>query len=421
MAREVERVVVIDDFASPKGGATIVAMQSALALRESGLDVVYLTGHDNAEDGLRNAGIDVHCIGNSPLLERAKTDAFINGLWDRAAAREIGRWLNEYAASLSTIVHLHGLMQTLSPSVMWALGAVRDRLVIHAHDFFYVCPNGAYSDLKREAPCTLKPMSSSCWAANCDKSSYAQKVWRVARTGLARHRLRALGRVPIITLHRNMKSILVHGGLDPDQIICVQNPIKPWCDERVTAERNRGVLFVGRLSREKGAALLAQACEQLGADLTIVGEGEERAAIAAACPRARFLGWRSPAEIAVIARDARVFAAPSVMREPFGLTGFEAGLSGLPVIASANGMAAQDLQDAGFALVADPANVSALAAGIQSVLGDDGKALAMSKAGFAARNKFARTPAEFAQKLLQIYGSVLKRRAGEVGAIEMEL
>ena len=76
-----------------------------------------------------------------------------------------------------TVYHLHGWSQILSPAIFAALAPVRARLILSAHDFFLVCPNGAYADMTSGAPCTHAPLGLSCvtarlrparpWRRNC--------------------------------------------------------------------------------------------------------------------------------------------------------------------------------------------------------------------------------------------------------------
>jgi preprotein translocase subunit SecE len=96
------------------------------------------------------------------------------------------------------------------------------------------------------------------------------------------------------------------------------------------------VLGIGRLVPGKGFAVAAAAIATLPADvlLVLVGEGPERAAIAAAGgARVRFLGALAPAQVAVACRAADALVLPSE-REGWPNVVTEALASGLPVVAS---------------------------------------------------------------------------------------
>ena len=108
----------------------------------------------------------------------------------------------------------------------------------------------------------------------------------------------------------------------------------------------RLVLGVGRLVAGKGFALAARCMAELGeAMLVLVGDGPERAAIAAAGgERVRFLGTQPPDRTALAYRAADVLVLPSE-REGWPNVVTEALASGLPVVASRVGGIPQILGD----------------------------------------------------------------------------
>lgn len=95
------------------------------------------------------------------------------------------------------------------------------------------------------------------------------------------------------------------------------------------------VLCVGRLVAGKGFHTAARAMTALPADarLVVVGEGPERAAIAALAPSALFLGSLPPSRVALACRACDALALPSE-REGWPNVVTEALASGLPVVAT---------------------------------------------------------------------------------------
>jgi glycosyltransferase involved in cell wall biosynthesis len=414
-AMSLSRIIMIEDFAKLRGGATMIAHQTAKAMRRAGLEVIYLAGDgpDPAdpndlkdERALTDAGVVVHRMGNSPLLERGRISAFSNGLHDAAAAAYMREKIATYGGH-GAIVHVHGYLQTWSPSVFAGLAAMAGKIVLHAHDFFYVCPNGSYFNFQTGTRCTVAPMSGACLAAPCDKRSHIEKLWRFQRTRQVHAGLARLGDPPIIALHEGMVPILTLGGVKRGRIEVHRNPVAPWTRTRVRAESNSEVLFVGRLAPEKGLDLVAQACKEVGAPLSVYGSGSLRDAAKAIYPQAQFHSWAGPAELEAAAHRARFFILATRQVEAFGLTVFEAGLSGLPVVLSPLALVADEVEKAGFAMMANPERVGVLAETIATLMVDDARIKAMSEAGFAARNSLGCDIDQYATTLIDMYQRTL--------------
>lgn len=97
-------------------------------------------------------------------------------------------------------------------------------------------------------------------------------------------------------------------------------------------------LIVSRLIPYKRVDLAIEACKRVGARLTIVGRGRDRArleAIAGGSPLIRFAGYVSDAQIRDLWANCRGFIFPG--EEDFGITPLEANAAGRPAIAYAAG------------------------------------------------------------------------------------
>ncbi len=135
------------------------------------------------------------------------------------------------------------------------------------------------------------------------------------------------------------------------------------------------VLFVGRLSREKGILELlaavaggAGAADAAGAarvaiPLVVVGDGPLRAQIPGA------LGFIPNAELGPYYERAAVVCCPS-LREGFGVACLEAMAHGRPVVAGAVGGLLDLVEDGVTGLLVPPGDAAALRAALERLLGD---------------------------------------------------
>ena len=131
--------------------------------------------------------------------------------------------------------------------------------------------------------------------------------------------------------------------------------------EVVRASEPPHVLFVGRLSPEKGVHEFLAATE--GLPRVIVGDGPLRDLV----PEAR--GFVPPADLGAAYDAAAIVAVPS-RREGYGMTAREAMAHGRPVVATAVGGLRDAIRDGQTGLVVPPGDVDALRAAVERLLDD---------------------------------------------------
>jgi glycosyltransferase involved in cell wall biosynthesis len=393
-----DRVVQINDLSDPKGGASKLAVQAACDLAKRGHRVTFLTGDAGISPLLENAGVEIVALGQARLLAGNRAKAMATGLWNHAAYTMVRDWIARNDTR-GTSYHLHGWAQILSPAIFSALNPVRERLILSAHDFFLACPNGAFAWLKSGEVCPHVPLSRACLTTPCDRDGTARKAWRSARQVVQRRAYRPRSSPPVLAIHAGMRSFLERAGIPGSAIIPLPNPVEAYSQSRITAERNRQVLFVGRLEDTKGADLAAAAAALAGAELTVVGDGPLAPRIRELHSGARLVGRCGPKEIQQFARQARMLVMPSRYPEPFGLVALEAAWSGLPVIVARTALLSDDLVASGAGLAVDPRDIPRFAAAMRLILDDDATANAMSQAAFTATRTLALDPGTWIERL----------------------
>ena len=169
------------------------------------------------------------------------------------------------------------------------------------------------------------------------------------------------------------------------------------------------ILFVGRLTKQKGVEHLvrALALTRSQPSLDIVGEGDEGerlrtlAGELGVADRIRWHGVQAPRQLAEYYRAAAAVVVPSI-DEGLGLVAVEAQLCETPVIASDSGGLPDVVQDERTGRLVPPADPAALAAAIDRVLGSPEEARALGGAGrLHALATFA--PESVARRYADIY------------------
>ena len=178
-------------------------------------------------------------------------------------------------------------------------------------------------------------------------------------------------------------------------------------------ERTRRLLFVGRLTPQKGTELLVSALAQLPADiaLDIVGDGPERARLEALASeigvraRVTFHGAVKQFELAPFYRRACAVVVPS-SEEGLGLVAVEAQLCETPVIAFDSGGLPDVVQHDRTGLLVKERSAEALAASIRGLLERADQGAALGEAGrLHALATFA--PESVARRYADVYRSVI--------------
>ncbi|SEO69567.1 Glycosyltransferase involved in cell wall bisynthesis [Methylobacterium sp. UNC300MFChir4.1] len=407
-------VVILAEFAAASGGAEKVALESARGLAEAGLGVTYIQAIPGPVDPLLDhAGIRRIDLGLPDIWSLGAARAAAAGIWHAAAARRLAAALAGLAAPPDCI-HLHQWTRTLSPAIVPVLSETGVPLVVTLHDYALACPNGVYYRFDRAEPCGLTPLSAACLAARCDPRSRVHKAVRVARAAALRQVVgRASRRRPLHVVHvcdasrQRLGALLGGYALTHHRI---DNPVR--LPEGPAAEPARGdaVAYVGRLTREKGADLVADAARAAGLPALFIGAGPLEAELRAR-DGVEVIGWQRPEAVwATLRARARALAAPSRWYETGPLTVYEALAAGIPVVASDRSGAAEKVRHGRTGFVVAP-EIAPLAEAF-AALRDDALAAAL---GAEARRLFRVAPmglAAHTAALRALYAGLAESAAG---------
>lgn len=229
------------------------------------------------------------------------------------------------------------------------------------------------------------------------------------------------------------QDVLDHFSTDPDRVHVVHNGIDAAAFapdqgrdtlERLGIDAGRPyVLFVGRITRQKGITTLIEAIPHLDAEIGVVlaagqpdtpelaAEVERGVADARASAANRPIHWIAEqldrATLRQLYSHAALFACPSIY-EPFGITNLEAMACGAPVVASrVGGIPEVVVQGRTGLLVDPPADPVAWAAAINPLVADPTRRAEMGEAGRQrAVEQFSWTAV--ATRTMQVYEAVAR-------------
>ena len=280
----------------------------------------------------------------------------VSAISSRAAARRVRAAV---AAHRPQVVHVHNTFPSASPSVYTASAVDGVPVVQTVHNYRFVCPSAtAFRDGHPCMDCVGRAIPLPAVVHACVRGSRPQSA--VAAMTLAVHRARGTFRDGIaqyLALTAFQRGLLVAGGYPASRIRVVANFVEP--DPGEGTGPRAGVLYVGRLSIEKGILPLLGAAA-LGPGLVrIVGDGPLAPAVAAG--RAIHAGKVAPQEVHTEMQRALALVLPSIWFEGFPLVVVEAYAAGTPIIASRIGSLAELVEDGVTGLLVEPSDPGALA------------------------------------------------------------
>lgn len=404
-SQPIDHVVVLNDFCFVQGGASKVAIDEAIALRECGIAVTFLAPVGPPCQALLDAGVRIVCLDQPELADAARhPSAALRGLSNRPACGAL-RALLATLDPASTIVHLHGYTKALTAFPALVAREAGFSTVCTLHDFFAACPNGAFYDYRRETPCDRTALSLSCIATHCDKRHVLHKGYRVIRGMIQRHAAQFPACVrDYITLSRRSAALLAPYLPNDAVFHPLENIIDIAQRPPVDPAANHELLVLGRLDAEKGVMVAADAARRAGWPIVFAGEGAERQALQriGAC----VTGWLSVEEVQRRIDRARCLIFPSRWYETYGLVVAEAAARGVPAIVSDVSAPAERIEHGVTGWIFQSGDVEDLVRCV-AILRDD---TAVRAAGAAAYRRFWSCPPDrtrHAAELLSIYAAVL--------------
>ncbi|MDF2882792.1 MAG: glycosyl transferase group 1 [Clostridiaceae bacterium] len=404
-----KNIVIVNDHCYANGGASKVALTSAIGLKKRGYNVILFSAVGPAMKELEGSGVKVVNLGKYDILNNPnRMGAFISGIWNKNAENEFRILLDELD-NKNTIVHIHTWTKALSSSVVRTAINNNNKIVFTLHDYFTVCPNGGFYNYKTEEICDKRPMWPKCILCNCDSRKYSHKIWRVLRQLMQNNKgLIPSGIKNYIYISEISKNILKPYLTKDAFFYYVKNPVDIEKEEPVDVGNNDNFIYIGRLSKEKGCLLFARAAKELSLNAVFVGDGELKEEIKSIYPKAKITGWVEKETIKEELKKARALVFPSLWYETLGLTVLEAQAKGVPAIISNTCTASEIVKNNETGLWFKTGDVEDLKEKIKSIMNND-VAEAYGKNAYESYWENDFTIENHVNQIQKVYEDILKR------------
>lgn len=314
------RILMLIEWNPGRGGAEAYAITLRDGLRRAGDQVRLLTSSvGSAADGSADyVAFSTEWLPAQALLQ----------IHNPLAAATVRRAVQEFRPD---VVWVNMFAHHLSASIFRALAGTP--VVLFVSDYKLICPLG--SKLLPDGSLCHHAAGVACLETGC------LSLLHWLRDQLRYRAIQgAITQVPFIVVCSEwMRAALLRSGWSSRVL-----PYPVAQPQRRERRPSPGPTFFyfGRLDREKGVALLLEALARLPdhACLRIAGQGPLRRELEGLArdlglaARVRFLGWLDQKEIDRELTGAWAVVIPSLWAEPLGMVALEAGVRGVPVIAS---------------------------------------------------------------------------------------
>lgn len=387
------RVLVVHNAYQHRGGEDTV-VESEIAL---------LRSHGHAVETYSRSNDDVAGVSSLALARQT--------LWSDRTTRELTALIGCFRPD---VIHAHNTFPLISPALYWAAARAGVPVVQTLHNFRLMCLNALFlregkvcEDCMGQLP--WRGVARACYRGSRPASAVLAGMMALHR-GLGTYRNKV---ARYIALNEFCRGRFIEGGLPQERVVVKPNFVD-WNDKQRPHPSSspegegvrRGLLFVGRLSVEKGLATLAEAMRALpDADLRVAGDGPEAGLLDGLAGVTR-LGSQPSEVVRGEMGRALALVMPSIWYENFPRTIVEAFACGLPVITSRIGALADIVRDGETGLLFEPGNPRDLADKLAWAQAHPER---MAEMGRKARAQYE---AEFSaevnyRRLMEIYEGVL--------------
>ena len=254
----------------------------------------------------------------------------LRGIWNGIAKKKLEDLLS-FLDPETTVVHIHGWTKSLSSSVFSACRRKGFKTFVTLHEYFTVCPNGGIFNYQNGKICNKNPGSFSCAVCNCDKRNYIQKIYRDVRQFVQTRQLKKL-QPNVIYITKFSRNIIEKNLKFRHKSFFIENNVEIFDRVKVEPAENSDYLFVGRMSKEKGADLFCEAVTKSGVKGVAIGSGTMYEELKEKYPNITFTGWLNSEKMKEYISKARCLVISSKWYETMGLTILEMQVKGIPCI-----------------------------------------------------------------------------------------
>jgi glycosyltransferase involved in cell wall biosynthesis len=369
------KTLLINKFLYPKGGDAVCTLATGELLRAQGHEAVFwgMSHPDNPVYPNADLFVDNMDLNSAGGIKK-QLDIALKLLYSFEAKAKLEKLIARMGKP--DIAHVHNFAHQISPSILHVFKKHKIPVVMTMHDYKLVC--APYTLLSKGRLCDKCAVGKyyQCMANGCVKDSRAKSLLNTIEMYLHHSLLRIYDSVhtfisPSAFLKKKLEDMGFKG-----KIVHIPNFIDAAHYETRYDGANKTMVFLGRLSKEKGVATLINAVKGLDVQLAIVGDGpmgdELRAKVKDEhINNVTFKGYMTGTALKEQIMSARCMVIPSEWYENNPRSVIEAFAMGKPVLGARIGGIPELVRDGQTGFTFEAFNVADLREKIQRMMAAD--------------------------------------------------
>ena len=408
------RILLINNYFSNTGGADVYTYRVGQLLRENGHEVFFFATDQKPyfEDNYEYSSYFPRNIDYKSLSKLELIKHNFRPFYNFEAEAKLDKFIKLIKPDL---IHCNCIFFNLTPSVLNAAYKNNIPVAMTLHGPQLMCPSVKMM-YKSEVYCKDKYCVSGnpihCITNKCLNKSYIKSIG--ITTEFIFRKIHGLySKISAyICPSQAILDLAQMSGIDSNRLFLINNFVDRSLFTNEVQDSNRGYfLFVGRLSKEKGAHYLIEAMTKLPKDIKvhIVGTGQEEENLKLQAKQhnlsnIEFMGFKSGKELEEEYKNCRGTIIPCDWFENFPTTVIESFTYGKPVIGSRIGGIPEMIDDNINGLIFETGNTDQLSQAIYKLYSNNNLVQEMGNQGRLKAHRHY-TPEVYYTKLIKVYNN----------------
>lgn len=366
---------MVNKFLYPRGGCESYMLSLGACLEKMGHQVEYFGMYDEKNTvgnsvGLYTKNMDFHSKFISRFLYPFKI------LYSLEAKKKIQQVIDSFKPD---IVHMNNINFQLTPSIIDAVKKRNIPLVQTVHDYQMICPNHVLYNFDKNEICEscLNGSYINCFKYKCIHNSKIKSLLGIIEAKLY-SLIKTYNKVDLYICPSNFleNKLLSSKDFYKGKTFAIHNFInkKEFSNKEFIntgVEKEPYILFVGRLSKEKGVEFLAKTAKLLdGYKFIVAGNGPDEDVLHN-IDNVELTGFLTGKELLEVLASAKILLVPSVWYENCPISILEALCMGIPVVTMNSGGMAELVEDGVTGTLVNVASTDCIAQKIKETIDDE--------------------------------------------------